>query len=160
MTNCKPTSQMYFDNLFQNNLSGLLVTWNQIYTLPRKVTIYSYMHCFQYKIINNMLFLNENLYIFQISITPQCLFCHAKEETTFQFFFECCKTQSLQEELRKYFHYDFPLPILSPQTALYGFLDFSEASCSYLIIFFLFLSSIFIKLGKKKLKTVSILKCC
>ena len=70
MTNCKPTSQMYFDNLFQNNLSGLLVTWNQIYILTRKVTIYSYMHCFQYRIINNILFLNENLYIFGISVTP------------------------------------------------------------------------------------------
>ena len=37
MTNCKPSSQIYFDN--------------QIYILPRKVTVYGYMRCFQYKII-------------------------------------------------------------------------------------------------------------
>ena len=40
MTNCKPSSEIYFDNLFQNNLSGC---WDQIYILPRKVTVYSYM---------------------------------------------------------------------------------------------------------------------
>ena len=148
MTNYKPSSQTYFDNLLQNNLSGC---WDQIYILPRKITLYSYMRCFQYKIIKNILFLNKKLYIFGINETPLCSFCHTKEETTFHVFFECCKTQSLWEELRKYFQYDFSLPILSPQTALYGFLDFSEHSCSYLIIFFLFLSSIFIKLGKKKL---------
>ena len=68
MTNCKPTSQMYFDNLFQNNLSGC---WNQIYSLPRKVTVYSYMRYFQYK-ITNILFLNENLNIIGISVTPLC----------------------------------------------------------------------------------------
>ena len=53
-------------------------------------------------------------------------FCHTKEETTFHIFFECCKTQPLWEELRKYFHDVFSLPILSPQTDHFGFLDFSE----------------------------------
>ena len=53
MTNCKPSCQICFDNLFQNNLSGC---WNQIYILPRKVTVYSYMRCFQYKKINDILF--------------------------------------------------------------------------------------------------------
>ena len=73
-----------------------------------------------------MLFLNEKLYIFGISETPLCSFCHTKKEATFNIFFEYCKTQSLLEELRKYFHDDFSLPILLPQTVLLGFLDFSE----------------------------------
>ena len=121
MTNCKPFSQMYFDNLFQSNFSAC---WDQIYILPRKVTVYSCMRYFQYKIINNILFLNEKLYIFGVIETPLCLFCHAKKETTFHIFFEYCKTQPLWEELRKYFHVYFSLLILSPQTALFGFLDF------------------------------------
>ena len=69
MTNFKPISQMYYDNLFQNNLSGC---WNEIYILPPKVTVYSYMRCFHYKIINNILSFNENLDIFGISVTPLC----------------------------------------------------------------------------------------
>ena len=36
MTNCKPSYQIHFENLFQDNLSGC---WDQIYTLPRKVTV-------------------------------------------------------------------------------------------------------------------------
>ena len=72
MANCKPSSQIYFDNL-----SGC---WDQIYILPRKVTVYSYMRCFHYKIINNILFLNKKLYIFGVSETPLCSYCHTKEE--------------------------------------------------------------------------------
>ena len=79
-TNCKPSFQICFDNLFQNNLSGC---WNQIYILPCKVTLYNYMRCFQCKIINNILFLNKKLYIFGISETPLCSFSHTKEKTTF-----------------------------------------------------------------------------
>ena len=36
MTNCKPSSQAYFDNLFQNSLLGCC---DQICILPRKVTV-------------------------------------------------------------------------------------------------------------------------
>ena len=73
-----------------------------------------------------MLFLNKKLYIFGISETPLCSFCHTKEGATFNIFFEYCKTQSLWGELRKHFHDDCSLPILLPQTTLLGFLDFSE----------------------------------
>ena len=110
-TNCKRSYQIYFDNLFQNNLSDC---WDQIYILQRKVTVYSNMRCFQYKIINSILLLNKKLYIFGASETPLCSFCRTKEKTTFHISFECCKTQSLWEELRKYFHDDNFLPILSP----------------------------------------------
>ena len=61
LTNCKPSSQICFDNLFQKNLSSC---WDQIHILPLKVSAYSYMRCFQYKIINYILFLNKKLYIF------------------------------------------------------------------------------------------------
>ena len=59
--------------------------------------------------------MNKKLYIFGISETPLCSFCHTKEETTFRIFFGCCKIQSLWEELKKYFHDDFSLPILLSQ---------------------------------------------
>ena len=117
-TNFKPSFQICSDNLFQNKLS---CCWDQIYILPCKLTVYSYMRCFLY-----ISFLNKKLYIFRISETPLCSFSHTKEETAFHIFFECCNTQSLWEDLRKYFHDHFSLPILSPQTVLFGFLDFSE----------------------------------
>ena len=55
--NTKPTSQIYFEKKFDSKEldSGL------IYTLPRKVTGNTYLRSLQYKILNNILYLNEKL---------------------------------------------------------------------------------------------------
>ena len=109
------------------------------------------MRCFQYKIINNILFLKKrNLFIFGISETPLCSDCHTKKEATFHIFFECCKTQSLWEELRKFFHDYFFCLFYHHRLTFWDFQTFQDVRiCCYLIISFLFLSSIFIKLGRK-----------
>ena len=49
----KPTSQSYFDNSFPN----YTFDWEQIYFLPRIITINSYQPNFQYKIFHNILYL-------------------------------------------------------------------------------------------------------
>ena len=119
--NLLPTSQNYFNNMFPN--CNLL--WEQIYLLPRKVTIDSFLRCFQYKIINNTLFLNKKLFCFKMTNTPYCSFCEEKEETTIHLFFECEKTSSLWSELRLFFS-QLSLPDLLPQTALLGFYELSD----------------------------------
>ena len=53
----QPTSQRYFDNLFPN-----IESWKEIYLTVHKVTANSYLHCFNYKIINNVLYLNKKLF--------------------------------------------------------------------------------------------------
>ena len=51
-----PTSRIYFENKFPlYNFQ-----WKEVYTLPHKVTIDAYLRSFQYKIPNNMLYLNKN----------------------------------------------------------------------------------------------------
>ena len=99
--------------------------WEQIYFLPRKITIDSYSRCFQYKIINNVLFLNKKLFCFNITSSPYCSFCGKNEETTIHIFCECEKTRFLWSELRLYFP-QLSLPELLPQTALFGFYENSE----------------------------------
>ena len=42
------------------------VDWKKIYMLPRLTTIESSLRSFQYKILNNVLFLNERLYKFNV----------------------------------------------------------------------------------------------
>ena len=49
-----PTAQKYFSNIFRN----LQVEWKEIYLLPCKVSIDTNLHMFQYKILNNILYLN------------------------------------------------------------------------------------------------------
>ena len=65
---CMPTSKTYYTIKFpsiENN-------WLQIYLLPRKVTKNAYDRMFQYKIFNNILFLNKKLFLFGKSETSLC----------------------------------------------------------------------------------------
>ena len=50
-----PTSRIYFESKFP----FYNFQWKEIYTLPRKVTINAYLRSFQYKILNNILYLNK-----------------------------------------------------------------------------------------------------
>ena len=61
-----PTSQKYFNELLKTD--GL--DWKQTYLLPRLVTLDSYSRSFQYKILNNVLYLNEKLFTFRKSTSP------------------------------------------------------------------------------------------
>ena len=56
----QPTSEKYFDNLFPN----IELHWKEIYLTERKATANSYLRCFDYKIINNVLYLNKKLFQF------------------------------------------------------------------------------------------------
>ena len=58
-TDSKP-SQMYYKNIFQkSNLD-----WKTIYMLPRIVTKDSRLQVFQYKVLDNILYLNKMLFRF------------------------------------------------------------------------------------------------
>ena len=60
-----PTPQKYFENFFPS----LSFTWKDVYILPRIVTINTRLRVFQYKVLNNALYLNKNLYIFKLRDT-------------------------------------------------------------------------------------------
>lgn len=114
----KPTSQIYFENVFGSND----LEWKTIYTLPRKVTRNTYMRAFQYKILNNTLYLNKKCFIFGTSKSPLCSYCNLFDETVFHLFCECFQTQLLWKNLQNYFANNISLPSISPQAAIFGFL--------------------------------------
>ena len=53
----KPTAQAYFEKKCQNPE----LAWKDIYTLPRHVKINTNICIFQYKLLHNILYLNEML---------------------------------------------------------------------------------------------------
>ena len=53
----KPTSQSSYEKLLETNLN-----WKEIYISPRKVSTDTNLRMFQYKILNNILFLNRLLF--------------------------------------------------------------------------------------------------
>ena len=66
--------------------------WEEIYTLPRKITHDFYSRTFRHKILNNILYLNKHLRQFKIVSTPLCSLCSSVNETVFHLFGECLLT--------------------------------------------------------------------
>ena len=81
------------------------------------------MRSFQYKLLNNVLFLNKKLHIFGIKSSSLCSFCNLCDETPLHIFYECGGIECLLSDLVEYFQNSLVLPILTQQAAIFGFLD-------------------------------------
>ena len=91
--------------------------------LPRFVTYNIYMWSIQYKISNNVLFLNKKLQSFGIKPSSLCSFCNFYDKTSFHIFYERDHVKCLQWDLVQCFQNSLTLPALTPQTAIFGILD-------------------------------------
>ena len=89
------------------------------------------MRSFQYKLLNNVLFLNKKLHIFGIKSSPLCSFCNLCDETPLHIFYECDSIKCLWSDLVHYFQNSLVLPILTPQTAIFGFLDSTNSDYNF-----------------------------
>ena len=94
--------------------------------LPRLITYNTYMRYFQYKILNNALFLNKKLHTFGIKPSPLCSFCNLYYETPYHIFYECDRIKCLWSDLAQCFQNNLILPTLTPQTAIFEFLDYTN----------------------------------
>ena len=123
----KPSSNFYFENLFNDND----IDWATIYMLPRLATYNTYMRSFQYKLLNNVLFLNKKLHIFGIKSSPLCSFCNLCDEEPLHIFYECNSIKCLWSNLVHYFQNSLVLPILTPQTAIIAFFDSTNSDYNF-----------------------------
>ena len=95
----KTRSQLYFEDLFWNkNIDS-----KHVYLWQRRVTVNTNLRIFQYKILNNMLYLNEKLFRFKMISCPLCSFCQPKNETPIHLFHGCIKTNLVWYKLKKDF---------------------------------------------------------
>ena len=89
LNNSKTRSQLYFEDLFQIKDFD----WKHAYLLPRRVTVDTKLRIFQYKIVSNVLYLNEKL--LDLKRFPLCSFCQSENETLIHLFHGCIKTNLL-----------------------------------------------------------------
>ena len=87
--------------------------------LPRKTAYNTYLQSFQFKILNNILFLNKNLFICGFEESSLCLFSNLEDKTPLHLFFDCHTAKFKWIQLDNYFSNDFTLLTLTPQTALF-----------------------------------------
>ena len=67
--------------------------------LPRVTTIESSLRSFQYRILNNTLYLNERLFKFNIVNSPLCLLCKQENGSVIHSFVICHEARSLWDQL-------------------------------------------------------------
>ena len=124
----QPTSQKYFDKLFPN----IELPWKEIYVTARKATVNSYLICFNYEIINNVLYLNKKLFQFGKTQSPLCSFYHTEAETTLHIFHKFSATKIFWNGLLLFFETDLFFPDLTPQATLLGFVNESDNNLNIL----------------------------
>ena len=126
----KPTSQIYFENLFPN----FNPDWKSIYLLPRRVTLDTNLRMFQYKLLNNVLYLNNMLFRFKKFDSPLCSYCNEEEETLLHLFHSFLKTKQLWNKIRQYFTQLINILHSTPQGSILRMFDNNQhpdnKSCS------------------------------
>ena len=98
---------------------------------------------FQYKILNNILFLNKKLYVCGKSDTSLCSFCENVDEDVVHLFSACPSTMSLWLQLKTLLGLYVDLPLLNAQTALLGFYN-TDLEHPYLINHILLIFKIYV----------------
>ena len=94
-----PTSQQYFNSLFSDSN----LHWKLMYLLPREISRSTSCRAFQYKILNNALYLNKMLLRFRKTPYPLCSFCKLHDENPIHIFSGCNQVISLWIEIKLFF---------------------------------------------------------
>ena len=118
----KPSSNIYFQNLYND----YNIDWTTIYMLSPLIIYNTSMTSFQYKISNNVLFVNKKLHTFGIKPSPLRCFSNLYDETPYHMFYECDRVKCLWSDFVQCFQNNLILPILTPQTAIFEFLDYTN----------------------------------
>ena len=103
----KPTCHSYHEK----NFDAYDFNWKLIYRIPRIATLETKIRIFQYKLLNNVLYLNNKLFHFGIISQPKCSFCELYDETPHYIFYVCTYAQNLWNRLRLHLSEKVALPV-------------------------------------------------
>ena len=92
----------------------------------------SHLCCFNYKIINNVLYLNKKLFQFGSTQSPLCCFCHTEAETTLHVFNKCSVAKIPWNQLLEFFETDLDFPEITLQDTLFSFINESDNNLNIL----------------------------
>ena len=117
-----PTAQRPIERILQINN----IDWATVYLLPQKTIIESRMRIFQYRILNNILYLKSRLYKFGFVESTMCSLCNSETKTMTHLFCHCSKTDQMWNTLTSWCKRCLTLPVLEPSTAILGFCDIRD----------------------------------
>ena len=106
------------------------------FSIPRIAT-YDTKDCiFQYKLLNNVLYLNQKLHHFVIASCSKCSFCDIHDQIPLHLIYECVCVQNIWKQLILCLAWEKnDLPFLTPQSVIFGLVKFKIKTISCLIIY-------------------------
>ena len=116
----KPTSQKFFTKKFDISNQN---TWRSVYLISARASIESKIRMFQYKILNNVLYLNQRLSDMNIVGSLLCSQCNREPETISHLFLYYNFSQQLWSDIQKWCSPIFNLPNLSEKIVFLGYLN-------------------------------------
>ena len=93
----EPSSKFYLNRNFDLEED---FPWDKLYILPYNTTTESTARVFQYKILNNILYLNKRLHRMKLAESPLCGLCKLYPETISHLFFKCKVSSQLWKEIQ------------------------------------------------------------
>ena len=111
-----PTLQKSIEILLNNHS----INWPEVYMIPQNVTIETSIRVFQYKLLNNIIYINKRISKFDPAVNPPCSLCSQAPEDVAHLFCHCQKTHHLWELLRSMLHKHITLADLDPTPAVVG----------------------------------------
>ena len=133
--------------------------WPKIYSLAGKCSIDSKTRIFQYKILNNALYLNKRLFRCKLAESPLCSLCGVEDETVIHLFAECRYSTKLSEELQNASASKLSLPNVSPQNVILGIIDCQSSSVAINHLLLIYKRYIYICRMEAKLISFRGFKC-
>ena len=114
------------------------IDWKKVYMIPRKCTIDSHTKIFQYKILNNILYLNDRLFKMNLVESEMCSFCKGEKETVEHLFLNCRTAKTLWANICNLCKETMSFPVLSFKNIICGFTESSEQNTCQNFILLLF----------------------
>ena len=108
-------------NIFATFFPHYMLNGKRFISYHVKFQMTPILRLFQYKILNNILYLNKQLFIFDENDTKLCSYCRLQTETINHIFVKCKFAIKLWSDLRNCCQCSFDIPILNPQSATFGF---------------------------------------
>ena len=97
--------------------------WKLIYAIPCIATYETKIRIFQCKLLNNVLYLNKKLFHLRIISHFKRFLSELYDETLQHLFYECINALNLWNQLWLNLSEKVALPVLNPQSAIFGFND-------------------------------------
>ena len=116
----KPTSQKFFTKKFDISFQNI---WRSVYLLSGQASIESKIRMFQYKILNNVLYLTQRFSDMNIVGSSLCSQYKKEPETISHLFLNCTFSQKLRSNTQKWCSPIFKLPNLSEKIVFLGYLN-------------------------------------